>query len=67
MKGSRIRNIGIKNCGHITLTCISPEARDLLDKLCSEFERQQKKHIRTLNGYQALYWACRYSGLIEGV
>jgi len=59
MKGSNEKQIG-----SILLTCMSEEARDLLDKLVEDYEKFHKKDIHDTNGYSALYWACRYSGLI---
>lgn len=54
-----------KKIGNITIACMSPEARDLLDELVEKFEAIHPFSIHDANGYQALYWACRYSGLIQ--
>jgi len=59
-KGSNFKEIG-----PITLGAISTEASTLLTELIEKFEREQGRSIRDVNGYQALYWACRWSGLIR--
>jgi len=42
------------------------EARDLLDKLVEKYRQEHNgKEIRDINGYRALYWAIRYSDLIN--
>ena len=56
-----------KKVGNITITCMSPEARDLLDNLVEKAEEFFGKDTQEINGYQALYWACRYSGLIQAL
>lgn len=60
MEGTRTKKVG-----NVTINCMSEEARSLLDRLCAKFKKDQGKDVRSVNGYQALYWACRYSGLIE--
>ena len=60
MKGSRFVKVG-----SITIGCTSTEARNLLTELIEKFEEEQGRSIRDVNGYQALYWACRWSGLIR--
>jgi len=49
----------------IVISCISPESRELLDRLCAKFKEEMGVETLEVNGYQTLYWACRYSGLIE--
>ena len=51
----------------IRLTCITPEQKDLLEKLCDEYEKLfGQGSIYTLTSpYSVLYWACRYSGLVK--
>jgi len=63
-KGSSFKHLQ-KDGVRITLGCITPEARDLLDRLCEEYERTRGKSIHDTDGYSALYWAVRWSGLIE--
>jgi hypothetical protein len=46
---------------------MNKEARDLLDMLCKKFKEEQKKDVHDVNGYQTLYWAVRWSGLIQPV
>ncbi len=60
MKGSNEKQIG-----NILLTCMSEEARDLLDRLVAGYEKMMKKDIHEVSGYSSLYYACRYSGLIQ--
>ena len=60
MEGTRTKKVG-----NITLNCMASDARNLLDDLVKKFEEENHKSIRDVNGYQALYWACRYSGLIQ--
>lgn len=55
----------------ITLGCISPEARDLLDSIMQKWEEHYrdlketagKDHEPTFYGFA--YWLCRWSGLIQ--
>ena len=70
MKGSNFKHLrGTKVGGHtfnITLGCMSEEARTLLDTLVEEFEKlygEDSVHKKT--AYFGLYWACRWSGLIQ--
>jgi len=56
-----------KKVGNISINCISDEARILLDKLCEDFKNVYNKDVSEVSGYHALYWACRYSGLIKAV
>ena len=62
MKGSREKNIG-----PITIGCMTHEARNLLDELCEEYEKQYgKESIHNAGSvYSILYWTCRYSGLVK--
>jgi hypothetical protein len=55
----------------VTLTCISPEARDLLDLVMAEWYKYLTVFKQT-NGqdcepsqYGFTYWLIRYSGLVE--
>lgn len=56
-----------KVVGPVTINCMNKEARDLLDMLCKKFKEEQKKDVHDVNGYQTLYWAVRWSGLIQPV
>ena len=51
--------------GNITINVMNQEARDLLEKLCAEYEKLHGKDVSETDGYSALYWAVRWSGLIE--
>jgi len=54
-----------KQIGPITLGSMTPEARDLLDRLVTKFEKEHGKSVLDVSGYFTLYWACRWSGLIQ--
>ena len=59
-----------KRIGPVTLACMSPEARDLLDNIMAEFEKHKKDFHKSFPGktitiYGFAYWLVRYSGLIE--
>ena len=59
-----------KQIGPVTLGCISPEARELLDTIMSEFEQHKKQFHRLFPGkritvYGFAYWLVRNSGLIQ--
>lgn len=62
MEGTRMVKVG-----PISVNAITPEARDLLDKLCEAYEKLYGKESihNTGSVYSILYWAVRYSGLIE--
>jgi hypothetical protein len=64
MKGSREKKIG-----NITIGCMDPEARDLLEIATKMWhDKHDKCGIPSLEGYDpysAFYWLFRYSGLIE--
>lgn len=65
-EGSRF----IKVNENITLGCISPEARNLLDTIMEEWEKhltEIRKHTPDYEPtpYGLAYWLVRYSGLIE--
>ncbi len=51
---------------HITLSCISPEARALLEDLCKKYEEANGRNPVDVkeSAYSTLYWAVRYSNLI---
>ena len=61
MKGTRTKTVG-----NISINAITPEARELVDKLCEAYEKVYgKKAIDDeKSAYSVLYWAVRYSGLI---
>ena len=60
---------------NIILSCITPEARDLLDRIMSawvehetgmtEYAKQRGVHYGEISHYGFAYWLVRYSGLIE--
>ena len=61
----------IKVNENITLGCISPEARNLLDTIMAEWEKHLIK-LKKSNGenyepshYGFAYWLVRWSGLIQ--
>jgi hypothetical protein len=59
-----------KRMGPITIACISPEARDLLETIMAEFEKHKKEFHNLFPGkritiYGFAYWLVRHSGLIE--
>jgi len=67
MDGSRIKQIG-----NITIGCISPEARDLLDTVMEQWEEHYKdlkannpNHEPSYYGFA--YWLIRWSGLVQPV
>ncbi len=60
-----MKETNTKTVGPISINCMSKEARDLLDRLCKKFKEENGKEAIDVSGYQTLYWACRYSGLIE--
>jgi hypothetical protein len=66
-KGSRILEVNES----IALTCISPEATQLLDKIMDEWEKHYAGLKSTYGDkyepsfYGFAYWLVRYSGLIQ--
>lgn len=62
-RGSRFVSVG-----PVTLGCISPAARDLLDVVMDAWEEFQKglspNHEQTIYGFA--YWLIRWSGLVQG-
>jgi hypothetical protein len=55
---------------NITLGCISEEARDLLDTIMTEWEKNEAKHEEIWPGYEPsiyafAYWLVRWSGLVQ--
>lgn len=60
MKGTTTKKVG-----NISINCMSPESRDLLDLLSRRFKEEQGLDVSEVTGYRALYWACRYSRLIQ--
>ena len=68
MEGSR----NIQVTPNITLGCISPEARDLLDTIVAEYQKHYDGMVAmNLKGthpddvYGAFYWLVRWSGLVQ--
>jgi hypothetical protein len=61
-----------RHIGYVTLGCISPEARDLLDKIMGEWEihlaemKKQQGENYEPSYYGFAYWLVRWSGLIRG-
>lgn len=56
----------------IAIGCISPEARDLLDRTMEEWKKHKKQLPKTLMGkryrpgvYSFAYWLIRWSGLVQ--
>jgi hypothetical protein len=62
MEGTRSVKVG-----NVTINAMSQEARDLLEELIAKFEEANQESISDVSGYTALYWACRWSGLIQRV
>lgn len=65
MEGSR--NIEV---GNVTIGCISPEARDLLDTIMAEWEQYNRDRLKLFPGkrasiYSFAYWLVRWSGLVQ--
>ncbi len=59
-----------KTVGNVTITCITPEARDLLDKIMAEWSEHEKKLRESFPNrepsiYGFAYWLVRHSGLIR--
>lgn len=71
MKGTESFVVADKNTGAvIKVSCITPEARDLLDELCKAYEdffgiKPEEETKNPPNPYKVLYWVCRYSGLVK--
>jgi len=60
----------LKQVGPITIACISPEGRELLDTIMMEFEQHKKQLHKLFPGkritvYGFAYWLVRSSGLIQ--
>lgn len=56
--------------GPISIACISPEARDLLDQIMDAYRKHYNPELHKLtpdDAYQFAYWLCRYSGLVRPV
>lgn len=53
----------------ITISCISQEARELLDKIMEEWRLYKREYKKSFGKYPSeygfAYWLVRYSGLIE--
>lgn len=58
-----------KKAGPITVCCMSPEARDLLDLANKLWHEKHDKcgvpSLQKYDPYSAFYWLIRYSGLVE--
>jgi hypothetical protein len=55
-----------KEVKSIKLSCISPEAKNLLEELVKEYKKTFRKDPvddYRFSAYSTLYWACRYGGL----
>ena len=55
---------------NVTIGCISPEARDLLDIIMNEWEKHNKERLKLFprkraSIYGFAYWLVRWSGLIQ--
>lgn len=59
MKGSRLAQVG-----SITIGCISPKARGLLDLVMQEWEATGVQ-TQVFSTYGFTYWLVRWSGLVE--
>ena len=66
------KNIEVGKVGHmnVTIGCISPEARDLLDTIMLEWGKHNKERLKLFprkrsSIYGFAYWLIRWSGLIQ--
>lgn len=61
--GSRFVSVG-----PVTIGCISPEARDLLDVIMDAWDESKKGHPPDYEStiYGFAYWLIRWSGLVQG-
>ncbi|MFM2204437.1 MAG: hypothetical protein RLZZ605_1401 [Bacteroidota bacterium] len=67
--GSRFNYAGSKDGIQITLGCITPEARDLLDTIMEQWETHYANMKETKPKYEPsfygfAYWLVRWSGLV---
>lgn len=67
MKGSKFTHVG-----PITVGCISPEARDLLDRVMEEYavfydemDLNRRPRATPDDVYSFAYWLIRWSGLVQ--
>ena len=65
MKGTESKQVGT-----ISLNCISPEARCLLDTIMAEWEKHKKDFHKIfpkkrLTVYSFAYWLIRWSNLVQ--
>lgn len=53
--------------GPVTIGCMRPDARDLLDRAVAAYKEQRKADPVDVEQsvYQTLYWLFRWSGVIE--
>lgn len=71
MKVTDSFKVADKNTGAtVKVSCITSEARDLLDDLCKSYEdffeiKPEEDTKSPPNPYKVLYWVCRYSGLVK--
>lgn len=59
-----------KQVGPVTLGCMDPDARDLMDRALKEFEKHTAEMREMKPGYRQsvygfAYWLFRWSGLID--
>lgn len=58
----------IVDVGPVTIACMHPEARDLLDDVMAAYRSHYNKEMHTADPdqvYQFAYWLCRWSGLVK--
>lgn len=70
MEGSKNIEVGQIGRSNVTLGCISPDARELLDTIMVEWEKHNKERLKLFPGKRAsiygfAYWLVRWSGLIQ--
>jgi hypothetical protein len=61
-----------KKVGNVSINCVSPEARGLIDTIMEEWSKH-KKDIREMTNrknyrgsdYGLVYWLVRWSGLVQ--
>lgn len=54
-----------RKVGKIDVRTMREDARNLLNRLCEEFEQQIGTKIGDVSGYVAFYYLCRYSKIFE--
>lgn len=58
----------VMETGPVSIACMSPEARDLLDTIMDAYRKHYNAETHTASPddvYQFTYWLCRYSGLVR--